>query len=342
MTQSQPRVRKLGRRRPKLAPALMLSHVLTGAAVPVIEHPAAADHFDQVTDWGLYGNDRFGDCGPVSVANLVKLLSRHLTGTERSVTVDDVFDLYKASGNPDFDPVTGNGDNGVDMQTMLEALVAGVGVGAFPQPIAFAKVDVRNLDEVDTAIAIFGGVLFGVDLDRAQQTQTDNGGPWDYVAKSATWGGHAVMAASYTTTGGGVVTWAEVLACTNAFMTHQLEECWVLIFPEHLTAPGFLAGVDRDALERDYTALTGRPFPVEPTPDPGPAPTPAPAPPVVPPVAPVSDPDAALAAAIEEQTAAAVAAHVAEVAMAAAQDRENRANLGMLIAQKQWLKAKGL
>lgn len=266
--------RKLGRRAPSRRPALRLSNVL--AAVPA--HPVAADHFSRVADWGLYENDRFGDCGPTSVANLLKLISVYADEQEQTVTQDDVFDLYRRSGNPNFDPTTGADDNGVDMQTMLDALLRG-GIGGHT-PVAFAAVDVSNIDEVRAAISIFGAALFGVNLETAQQTQTDQGGPWDYVP-SGVWGGHAVVAGQYTSTNPdiAVVTWAEVMPTTDQFVAHQLEEAWVVIWPEHLTHPAFQAGIDLQQLAADYKALTGKDFPA-----PAPAPTPPPAP--VPPPAP--------------------------------------------------------
>jgi len=263
--------RRLGRRPPKRAPSLKLAPLLTGAPPPV---PVAADHFGQVSDWGLYGNDRFGVCGPVSVANYVKMVTRYLTGTEVSVTQSDVFDLYRRSGNPDFDPVTDADDNGVDMQTMLEALTRG-GIGGAHQPVCFAQVDHTNPAEVRAAVAIFGGVLFGVDLRVAQQAQTD-AGLWDYAPGSQEWGGHAIMCGRYQPGRVGSVTWAMLVDATDAFLRHQLDEAWVVVMPEHLGTTTFLQGVDLPAMKEDFTTLTGRPFPDVVPPTPGPDPGPAP------------------------------------------------------------------
>lgn len=266
--------RALGRRPPKHARALHLAGLLTGR---VPEHPVSADHFSKVTGWGLWKNNEFGVCGPVSLGNLRKLLSLYLTGTEDTVTQDDVFALYKLV-NPGFDPGAGAGDNGVDMQTMLElALEHGF---AGKKPLAFAKVDVSNLDEVRAAISIFGGVLLGVTLENAQQSQTDAGGPWDFH-RSGVWGGHAILAGLYTSDGAAhhpdisVVSWAQVLGTTDAFEAQQLEEAWVVIFAEHLDHPAFQEGVDSAGLAAAYEALTGRPFPVPVPVSPVPAPTPA-------------------------------------------------------------------
>lgn len=268
--------RATGRRPPKRAPAIRASRILTGV-VPA--HPSSADHFSRVSDWGLYGNDRYGVCGPTSLANQRKLTSLYLTGLEKSPTQDDVFDLYRRSGNPRFDPATGADDNGVDMQTMLEAALEG-GIGG-DKPLAFAAVDHTNLEEIRAAVAVFGSVLYGVNLETAQQDQTD-AGVWDY-RRSGEWGGHAVLGGRYSDLSDdaadrtGVVTWAELVDMTDSFMAHQLEEVWVVIWPEHLGSRAFLEGVDQQALARDYEALTGRPFPLEPAPTPVP-PEPSPAP----------------------------------------------------------------
>ena len=266
--------RATGRRSPKRAPAVRASRILTGV---VPDHPPIADHFARVTDWGLYGNDRYGVCGPVSLANQRKLVTGYLTGVESSPDQDAVYDLYRRSGNPGFDPATGADDNGVDMQTMLEAAVAG-GIGGVT-PLGFAAVDHTSLEEIRAAVAVFGSVLYGVSLETAQEGQTDAGGPWDYK-RSGEWGGHAVLGGRYVDSPDdradrtGVVTWAELIDMTDAFVSHQLEEVWVVVWPEHLSDATFLAGVDLEALAADYEALTGRPFPA-PVPAPPPPPPPS-------------------------------------------------------------------
>ncbi len=242
--------RALGRRPPKRAPALRLGDYLTGAIPP---HPAAADHFARVPSWILGGNDRYADCGPVSVANDRLLVTTYLTGSPQVVSQADIFDLYRRSGNPDFDPATHAGDHGVDMQTMLEALIEGGIAGV--RPVAFAAVDHTNLDELRAAIAIFGSLLLGVNLETAQGSQHT----WDHVP-SGEWGGHAVMAGRYAESPDrlAVITWAEVMDTTDAFLAYQLDEAWALIWPEHLGSTEFVAGLSIADLRADWRALTGR------------------------------------------------------------------------------------
>lgn len=269
--------KRLGRLAPNPdAPTLRLTTYLNTDAIPA--HPDGADHFANVSDWGLYANDQYGDCGPTSVANSRKLVTKYLTSTEAEPSLDDVIDLYKRSGNPNFP----TDDNGVVMQDMLSEVVKN-GIGGV-KALGFAKVDHTNPEEINAAIAIFGFMLYGVNLETAQQMQS---GVWDFVDGSAEWGGHAVMGGRYAAGAHGVVTWAEVVDMTDIFVQRQLEEAWVIVWPEHLKDDAFLKGVNMDAFKADYEALTGRPFPGDVPPAPAPAPTPAdPPPPVSPPPAP--------------------------------------------------------
>jgi hypothetical protein len=240
--------------------------------------------------FGLDENDQFGVCGPTGCDNLCRALSAAaLTGRSIAWTQDEVFALYKLN-NPDFDPNTGAGDNGVDMQTMLELWQkhgAGHDENGKPiKPIAFAKVDVTNEAELNAAVAL-GGTLWGVLLQTSQQAQTDANPPrWDYK-KSSQWGGHAIYHGEYDETSGidHVISWEIDVQVTKPFRTKQLEEAWLVILPWHLQHPEFFNVVNTQALAAAYKSLTGKdlPVPSPPPPAPGPAPAPAPGPDPVPP-----------------------------------------------------------
>jgi hypothetical protein len=229
----------------------------------VPSHPTTVNNMASVADWGMYGNDKFGTCGPASVGNFVKYLTKDLTGTEVSPSVNDAYDLYRRSGNPTFNSSTGSGDNGVSMAVMLGALTSG-GIGGM-KSLAYAKVDNTNLNAIRAAIAIFGGLLLGINMQTAQQNQTNANPPlWNY-SQSAVWGGHAVVAGKYTsqTSGAdiGVVSWAKSVGTTDSFWTHQVQEAWAVILPAHLGTTQFITGIDTATLNADYLALTGNPGP---------------------------------------------------------------------------------
>lgn len=282
--------------------ARMIELRFTGAALPA--HPVTADYLATIPEFNGTTNFSYGTCGPCSVANSAIVTWAHELGLTVSVADDDVYDLYRRSGNPGFDPATDAGDGGVDMTVMLDALVKGGiwlthadGTRELAKPLAYAKYSAANIDALRAATSIFGGSLLAVDLQVAQQQQTDaTPAVWDY-AKSADWGGHAIYGGAYTSeTGAGqadesVVSWTQRVGVTDAFMARQLQETYIVVWPATWANPNFQAGVDQEALETDFQAVTGRAFPV---PGPVPAPTPTPIP------VPVIDPaDSALWASVQ-------------------------------------------
>jgi hypothetical protein len=236
-------------------------------------------------------------------------------------SLNQVLDLYKTQ-NPAFvpDPKNPVEDNGMDIQTCLEYLAKTGGPDGV-KAIAFAKVDPRNLDEMKAAIAIFGGLWLGVDVLEANMSEFDSGKPWDYVAGSPLAGGHSILGGGYTDNAKDdikFITWGAETSFTDAFVAHEFGEAWVVIWPEHLGSRAFLEGVDMVTLAADYTALTGKPFPVAPTPQPAPAPVPAPTP--------TTDADTTLANAVRVWAFA----------------RHSGANRIAALAVQAWLKAKNL
>jgi hypothetical protein len=268
--------RRYGRKAPKRAPAIQLSRALTGV-VPA--HPAAADYLARLSDWQMLGNDQYGDCVAVTWANVRRLVTA-VAGKENYPSQDEVFAFYKTQ-NPGF-PTQ---DGGMDIQTALEYLVK-VGGPDGVKAVGFAQVNHTNAAEVQAAIALFGSVWTGLTVLNINQTEFGNGQPWDYVRSSPVDGGHSVITGGYGPAGAGAlggderfITWAQETSFTDSFWRHEVEEAWVVIWPEHLEDPAFLAGVDLAALAADYTAITGKPFPavVPPQPAPTPVPTPTPA-----------------------------------------------------------------
>lgn len=277
--------RRYGRRAPKRARAIPLSRILTGK---VPDHPTSADYLATLNGgWQMLGNDVAGDCVAVTWANIRRLLTA-IAGAEYYPTQDEVWAIYRTQ-NPDFDPngdETTNGpgssaDGGMDIQTLLEYLAkAGL-------ILAFARVDPTSVDEVKAAIAIFGFVWTGIDVQQANETEFGQERPWNYHRNSPDAGGHSVITGGYGTPGKGAlggderfITWAEETSFTDSFWSHKVEECWAVILPEHLKHPNVLAGIDLSLMATYYTELTNRPFPVldPPAPSPPPAPTPSPAP----------------------------------------------------------------
>jgi hypothetical protein len=229
----------------------------------VPDHPIAADNTANVT-YGLDGNDRYGVCVPTGFDNLRRTATCLLTGTQQSMTQAEVFADYRTQ-NPYFDPSLGTNDNGMIIQDYLSYLQKQGRV------LGFAAVDVGNDDELTAAEYLFLAVMWGVDLQTAQENQTD-AGLWDYRA-SGEWGGHCVIVPAYESNDQqDVITWAERVRTTDAFRRHQLDEAWVVILPEHVANPTFRKGFDLQKFGEAFTQITGRPFPVDVPPKPSPVP----------------------------------------------------------------------
>lgn len=276
---------KYGKRDPKRAPALQFARYDRTAALA--DFPPV-DYLGRV-DWSptMNGNDKAGDCVACAWANTRALVTTVLAGATEYPTQDMVWTIYKTQ-NPSFDPngtQDGNGpgssaDNGMDEQTLLEYLVKNPGPDG-KKLLGFAQIDHTNLQELKNAISLGGTVMLGVQVAAAQQSQFPN--VWDWVASSPIEGGHAIIAGGHADVASDDVKaacWASEFGTTDAFLTHQLDEAWLLIWEEDAGSDRFITGMDLATFASDFTALTGAQFPVTvtPNPTPGPAPTPTPAP----------------------------------------------------------------
>lgn len=252
-------------------PRLHLGTVLTGT-VPA--HDDKVDYLARLTGWQMLGNDEYGDCVAVTWANTRRLVTAALAA-EHYPSMDDVIAVYKTQ-NPRFP----SQDDGMVIQDLLGYLTKTPGPDGV-KALAFAQVDHTNDAEVKAAIDIFGSVWTGIWVSAANEDEFSAEQPWDYVRRSPNLGGHSVIVGGYDSDGKAgderLITWAEETSFTDSFWTHQVDEAWVVVWPEHLGTRAFKEGIDQQALADAYETLTGRPFPVQPQPQPGPPEPPGPA-----------------------------------------------------------------
>ena len=254
---------RYGRRPPKRTPALQLSSLLATALPPV---PSQVDYGTKFTGWQMLGNDVAGDCVAVTWANQRALVTAALTNTVDYPSLAQVWSFYQTQ-NPGFDPngssnTDGPGsdqDNGMDIQTALEYSVLHGGPDAV-KAIAFASVDYTNEAELRAAHAIFGQVWYGIFVQDANDTEYWNDQPWDYVPGSPINGGHSVTGIGYDPADYRFVTWGLETEWTEAYRTHEVEEAWVVIWPENLGSKQFQQGINLTQLIADYQAITGTPL----------------------------------------------------------------------------------
>ena len=218
------------------------------------------------------GGNPVGDCGFAGMVHKRMADGAFGGAGEQTFTADEVVTAYLA--------YDGGQDQGVVVSDMMRAWF---GSGFFGSKIeGYAPV---QLGQVDAALAVFGAVIFGVNLTPDADQLFQNGQPWN-VDQGQTPDpneGHVIVKVKSDPEFDTFVTWGAEQKATKGWTAACAEEAWVPITAEMARR----WKVALAALARDITALGGQQdVPVAP-----PAPTPVPVPPAPPaPPAPVPTP----------------------------------------------------
>lgn len=220
--------------------------------------------------WPMDHNDEAGDCVVAGMDHLLEVVYG-LLGVPRTNWTDAQLLAFYQTQNPHFTSWSQGGgpnDNGMNIQDFLTYLTkAGVILG-------FARINHIDESEMRAATYLGLGILTGQMMQVAQQNQSL---AWDYVANSPDWGGHCTVSVGYMESPNVEqwVSWGALYDVTPAFISHQMDEAWLVITQAHVNNVSFRKGFDLQSFGEEFTALTGRPFPFQPEPQPTPAPAPA-------------------------------------------------------------------
>ena len=174
-------------------------------------------------DYQMFANDRLGICGIASLGHQLLTWSGQ-TGVEETITDDQIIDAYHRFTG--YDPITGAGDNGVNMLDVAKKMANGENVANHVLK-AFISVDPARLDLVEAACNLFGGVWTGWDLPVAWQTAD----VWDAVSGGPEWGGHAMHLPAMSPGMLSTITWGRRQPITPAGWLTRCRECYALISP---------------------------------------------------------------------------------------------------------------
>ena len=231
--------------------------------------PASVDWYGNIADWPMYLNGDIGDCTEAMVGHNIQNTSTYGDGATVTITDDDVLAAYqRVSGYDPDDPST---DQGAVLQDVYNDWRK-IGVGEH-KALAFAEVDVSDLNEVKTAIQVFGGAGLGITVTQQMMDDFNAGKGWSRAGGKSL-GGHAIVAVGYDADGVWVVTWATVIKMTWTVFRKVCEEAWIAVLPEWVsdqTGEDPL-GVDLYGLGEALSALTGDVNPFLPAPSPSPRP----------------------------------------------------------------------
>jgi hypothetical protein len=189
----------------------------------------------------LDGNDRIGDCTIAALAHAetvyAGMVGRHHVPSQ-NVVVKTYFHL------------TGGVDSGL---ACLDVLNYWRQHSVSSEKIAaFARIDPHNHIHVMQAIALFGGVYLGFQVQRGAIEAFDARQPW--TPGPLTMDGHAAYATGYDPMGVTVLTWGSTQRGTWAWWDECVDECYAIL-PHEAGAAGFAPGLNLTQLKADLTAV---------------------------------------------------------------------------------------
>lgn len=216
--------------------------------------PLSFGHEKLVPEWGMLGNDSYGDCVFAGAAHETMLwLSEG--GKPYSFGPECVLKDYSAVTG--FDTAKPDTDQGTDMelaakyrrQTGIQDLA-----GNRHQVGAYLALTPGDLKQALAAAYIFGAVGIGIEFPSTAMDQFNAGHKWSVVKGSRVEGGHYVPLIAHR---GDlfVVTWGKVQKMTEGFFKKYCDEAIVYLSTECMKNGKTMEGFDLPALQADIAAL---------------------------------------------------------------------------------------
>lgn len=210
--------------------------------------PAVADSLTRIKGavgalFPMDGNDVEGCCTIAGRAHVVTLFHAFI-GKHTVPSAASVHRLYRH--------LSGGEDTGLNMLDVLNDWRK----KPFDREtiLAFAKVDHRNHEHVKQAIAYFGCIYLGFQVQEACLSDFNARRPW--TPGKLTEDGHCVVATGYNADGVDVLTWGARQRGSWAWWDECVDESYVLLPTEAKTA-GFVPGHNFKQLQADLAMITG-------------------------------------------------------------------------------------
>lgn len=246
----------LGRKRPDYSkPRLWAEDYHAVSSLPVWKN--YVDYASEVYSWPMYLNDQIGDCTCAAFCHCVNAWSKYSTGKELIPGNGVPLSMYETVGH--YVPGEPWTDQGCVISDIL-AYATNIGVPPGQKLLAHAQMRRTDVLSMNQALQLYGSVYLGVNLPESAEDQFAEGKPWTYVKGSPNAGGHCVVLQKMDAHALGnysVVTWGALQQVTTEWMNTYLEEAWIMLSPEWLTAKGgSITGVNTSQLQADMALLS--------------------------------------------------------------------------------------
>ncbi len=250
---------KLGKSpaRPWQAPGnkFRLGTYLAATALPAVPPVFGHQALIGARDWGLLGNDQYGDCVWAGAAHETMMLVKEAGVTVAFTDAAVLSDYSAATGFKISDPST---DQGTDVQAAADyRRKTGIidAAGKRHAIAAYLALEPGNLTHLYQATYLFGAVGIGFQLPQSALDQFDQGLPWSVLQGSPIEGGHYVPLLGRTASGLVVVTWGDVRLMSEAFLATYCDEAVAYVSTEDLVNQKSPEGFDYAALLADLKEL---------------------------------------------------------------------------------------
>lgn len=227
---------------------------LTDYATTLPTPPKSFGHQKLVSDWGMLGNDQYGDCVWAGAGHETMLWNKEANKDVIITTADSLSDYSVVTG---FNPNDPNTDQGTDMQvaasyrrkTGVRAAVGRHKVGAY------LAIKLGDVNELKTAIYLFSGVGIGFNFPDYAMDEFNTGQSWHLKSGGTIEGGHYVPAVGYSSRYIYVISWGKVVKMTWGFYKKYCDEAICYLSEDFLTNGVSLEGFNVIALRADLGAL---------------------------------------------------------------------------------------
>jgi len=211
--------------------------------------PVAPNKVDvpAVSDWGMLGNDKYGDCTFAGIVHARMAHAAVLGISEEFPSDTEVEQSYL------------NYTNGQDVGAVEADLLAyWKNNELFGKKLeAFAPTDHADQDELRSVISSFGLAYIGVQLPVTFQQQFIDNQPWALThtpADNQIEGGHCIILVGYDEQYAQCITWGKVQQVTWDWLASYMQESWALITPE-IVDKGIYGDLRLEDLKSDLEKL---------------------------------------------------------------------------------------
>lgn len=252
---------RLGKNPAKYDPKLIHLTDIQQPSVSLVPAPVGFDSTNKIGsltyNWGMLGNDQFGDCVWAGADHETEILVHDGTGIVPSFTPQTALGDYGACTG--FKPTDPNSDQGTDMgQAMSYRKNIGIidGTGTRHKIGAYVGLEPGNWNQLLEALYAFRVVGIGFVFPQSAMDQFNANKPWTVVKGSPDEGGHYVPVVGHATANYvWLITWAKKIRMSKAFYEKYNDESYAFVSTEdlkNLRSPG---GYDLSTLNAILTEL---------------------------------------------------------------------------------------